>query len=80
MNKVAREQAAKNPNGVKIEHVRAHAETNANGTDFVVRAHTVEIRAHPHKRGEHPGRCTPECRAGHIPHLERRARRRRSRR
>lgn len=61
-----------------VKTKRLHAETNAQGTDFVVLAHTVEIRSHPHKRGEHSGRCTPDCRAGRTPHLERRARRRRS--
>ena len=75
MNKVAREQVASSPSGVKIEHVRAHTETNAQGTEFLVRAHTVQIRAHPHRRGEHPGRCTAACRAGRTPHLERRRRR-----
>lgn len=66
--KVASEQAAKSPRGVKVEHVRGHTATNAAGTTYRVEAHEVRIHAESHGRGHHRGRCTAACRHGIVAH------------
>lgn len=73
MSKVAREQAAENPGGVKVEKIPGHVSMSANGKREWVRPHEAYIVAHPHSRGEHAGRCSKACRRGEVGHPHRRA-------
>ena len=76
VGKVAREQVAASPSGVKVEHVRGHMSFSSEGRPERVRAHKARIVvAHPHPRGEHAGACSRDCRAGRTAHLHMRARR-----
>lgn len=71
MGKVAREQAARNPSGVKVEHVPSHISFSKTGKREVVRGHDAYIQTHPHSRGHHGGRCDGNCRRGIRPHKHR---------
>ncbi|MDE1822064.1 MAG: hypothetical protein KGI98_14585 [Euryarchaeota archaeon] len=76
VGKVAREQAAASPSGVKIEHVRGHMSFSSAGAPERVRPHTARIVvSHPHSRGEHKGPCSRDCRAGKVGHTHLRSRR-----
>ena len=76
VGKVAREQAAASPSGVKIEHVRGHMSFSSTGAPEKVRPHTARIVvSHPHSRGEHKGPCSRDCRAGKVGHTHLRPRR-----
>ena len=68
IGKVAREQAAVRPGGIKVEHVGAHEAISDRGTEFTVRAHIARVCSKPHRRGHHAGRCTPRCRKGLVSH------------
>ncbi len=77
LGKVAREQAAKSPSGVKVEHVPGHISFSSKGTPERVRPHETFIEAHPHSYGHHAGRCSGGCRRGAETHKHRRGSRRR---
>jgi hypothetical protein len=68
LSKVAREQAAKNPSGVKVEEIPGHISFSSKGTREHVKAHPAYVHAKPHGRGHHAGRCSSACRRGIIPH------------
>lgn len=70
VGKVAAEQAAERPGGVKVEEVRGHVAYSDRGTRFRVRPHTARVHAHahPHSRGHHRGACDGECRRAHHAH------------
>jgi len=72
IGKVAREQAAKSPSGVKVERIPGHVSISDRGTRFRVRPHEARIVAHKHSRGEHAGRCSAACRRGEIGHPHKR--------
>lgn len=80
VGKVAREQAARNPSGVKIERVKGHWDTNQGGTTFYVEGHLTRVvakRTHSESHSSaahHRGPCSPACRRGLIPHRHRRSR------
>lgn len=70
VGKVAAEQAAESPGGVKVERVEGHTAYSDRGTRFQVRPHTASVRAHahPHGRGHHGGTCDGDCRRGRVAH------------
>lgn len=68
IGKVAREQAAKSPSGVKTEKIPGHVSFSKSGKRERVQAHEAHIRAHVHPRGEHEGPCSKECRRGLVAH------------
>lgn len=72
MGKVAREQAAKEPSGVKPEKIPGHVSFSKAGKREWVRPHEAHVRAHPHPRGEHEGPCSKECRRGLVAHPHKR--------
>ncbi|MGI0151950.1 MAG: hypothetical protein ACREC5_08450 [Thermoplasmata archaeon] len=72
LGKVAREQAAESPRGVKIEKIPGHVSTSDRGTKFRVRSHEARVIAHPHSHGEHSGPCSTACRRGDVAHKHKR--------
>ncbi|MGC2359234.1 MAG: hypothetical protein WA691_02880 [Thermoplasmata archaeon] len=74
LGKIAREQAARSPTSVKVEHIPGHVSITSRGRPFRVRPHSAYIEAHPHGRGHHGGRCDGACRRGVKPHRHRRGR------
>ena len=72
VGKVAREQAAHEPGGVKVEHVKGHISFNSRGAREVVRPHEAFVHAHPHSHGHHGGRCDGGCRRSAQSHKHRR--------
>jgi hypothetical protein len=70
VNRVAHEQAAKNPSGVKEERVKGHIAFSDRGARFKVSPHNAEVRSHPHShgRGHHRGPCDGSCRRGRRAH------------
>ena len=72
LGKVAREQAAASPSGVKLEHIPGHVSTSDRSKRFKVRPHEAYVVAHPHSHGEHAGRCSAACRRGEIAHRHKR--------
>jgi hypothetical protein len=68
LGKVAREQASHNPSGVKVEHVPGHVSFSSRGKREIVKPHEARVHAHPHSRGDHPGACSRNCRAGRVGH------------
>lgn len=76
VGKVATEQAAERPGGIKVEQVKGHVAYSDRSTRFRVRPHSARIHAHahPHARGHHRGTCDGECRSGRRAHLHGRRR------
>lgn len=72
VGKVAREQAAHEPGGVKVEHVPGHISFSREGDREWVRSHEAFVHAHPHPHGHHGGRCDGACRKGVRAHKHRR--------
>ncbi len=72
--KVAEEQAARSPSGVKVEEIPGHVAYSDRGRRYEVRPHEARFHAHPHSRGsrDHDGPCSRDCRAGRVPHPRRR--------
>lgn len=74
LGKVAREQAAARPGGVKVEHVEGHVAFSDRGPGFRVRGHEAFVHAHPHGRDHHAPPCGPGCRHAMRSHKHRRGR------
>ena len=72
VGKVAREQAAHEPGGVKLEHVKGHISFSREGRPERVRPHLAYVHAAPHSYGHHSGRCDGACRKGARAHRHRR--------
>lgn len=72
MNKVAHEQAANSPSGVKRETIPGHISFSSRGSRERVRGHYAYVHAAPHSRGHHAGPCDGSCRAGMRAHKHRR--------
>ena len=72
VGKVAREQAAYRPGGVKVEHIPGHISFSSKGQREWVRGSERYVHAHPHSRDHHGGRCGSECRRAMTGHRHRR--------
>jgi hypothetical protein len=68
---VAREQAARNSSGTKVEHVEGHIAFSDTGKRFEVRPHEALVHAERHSVGHHGGACGRDCRKGLVPHQHR---------
>ncbi len=72
LGKVAREQAAESPSGVKVERIPGHVSYSERGSREWVRPHEAYVEAHPHGSRHHGGKCGSACRRGITPHRHRR--------
>lgn len=72
IGKVAREQAAQQPGGVKVEHIPGHVSFSSSGKRERARPYDAYVHARPHSYGHHAGRCDGACRRGVRPHKHRR--------
>ena len=68
VGKVKREQLEAEGKSVGREHVKGHISFTKRGGVYRVKGHYATVHAHPHGKGDHPGRCGPLCRRGLVEH------------